>query len=174
MGSLVRQVMEAQVIQPQLDKFLKATHRSEVWDSTSGACTELLIQITPSTWSGFFIVDGVDQCSAEEVEILIKDLRRLSENRRILLFFSSRTYWKPYNDTMAILSPSMAVTTCSMEGADRESEAARYIDTEMRAWKDDLASPSEKAMIRQSLLDNWNRMFLWLALQLPIDGRAHV
>lgn len=167
-GSVVHQALESKVLQPALDAYLEITNQSEIWKSDPEAYIDLLLNITPATWKGFFVIDGMDQCTADEVDTLVRELSRLSRYRRILLFLSSRTNWKHYNNIIAVLRKAMALATLSMKEADRESEAILYIDTEMSTWDDELASREEKSAIRERLQCFWGGMFIWLALQLQM------
>lgn len=154
---------------PFLVRYLDEREKEEFTEKTrwdAEACVDLLLDITPKSWRGFFIVDGLDACPKDEIDVLFKELGRLWKSARTIhLFCSFRTSWKSVDLVKMTLKNTSVII---LEDVDRSSEVESFISSKMNEWKTIRSSltPKLETLIKKQLHLGWNGMFLWLALQV--------
>ncbi|KAF4444283.1 NACHT domain-containing protein [Fusarium austroafricanum] len=82
LGSIVTQVLDSPAMESSLASFLESTEVSANICAKLEGYFDILLKVTPSDWRGIFILDGIDECSLEEVEDISSQLQRLLSLRK--------------------------------------------------------------------------------------------
>lgn len=114
-------------------------------------------------WKVYFVIDGLEECSRGDVDIVFEEVKRLSTCRTVLFLCSSRPLWEHLREK-SILGTNY---TIEMEVANRQDEVNAYISRNLKQCRTrySLSLDSEN-LIKEQLQLGWGGMYLWLALQM--------
>lgn len=168
-ASITYQILASNSLSPHFTKNLQQDDGTIDLRVEPRACIDLLISITPEDWKGYIVLDGIDDCLRDDVDVVFEELKRLSTFRTILLLSSSRPLWKHLKRATCIIDVNSTIT---LEEADRDQEITSFISANIEKWKKFHTLPTDfEDIIREQLQLGWDGMFLWLALQM--EGISH-
>jgi hypothetical protein len=160
-GSLVRQLLVS------LDDFTDATSTDtrffDVQDMVS-----LLLSVYNKKHRVYLVLDGLDLCKKEEIEVIVGFVKDLQEEMWVLTCVSLRQ--EPHREPDAVYRKFQALQISSLP--DNNSDITSFIDTELAKCVEDgnlkLGNATLILTIRHALLEGSNGMFLWVALQIKV------
>ncbi|KAH7153576.1 hypothetical protein EDB81DRAFT_631269, partial [Dactylonectria macrodidyma] len=125
---------------------------------------DMILQVMPKNRVHFLVLDGLEECDMEEVDDVLRALRRLQKQHIVNLCFSSRPDSKLQGRVASYLHIDHVV---SMSGKAREGEITSFIEKEIgrRAGRRHFP-PELEELIKHQLIAGARGMYLWVALQL--------
>lgn len=90
-GSIAYQVLSSASMAPFLAKFLNQRGSTDIGSTDPETCVDILLEITPPAWHCYIVLDGLDQCSPRDLQLIFGEMSRLSSQRNIHLLCSSST-----------------------------------------------------------------------------------
>ena len=127
---------------------------------------ELLRRTLSPDMAAYFVLDGLDECSTQEKETVMRQLRILQDEFRLLICVSLRL--EPETTLELKLEDYRAIRTITIPEANPDLEA--FIEVELASCVESrkltLGDPTLIMEIQDALVRGSQGMFLWVALQI--------
>ncbi|KAH6669833.1 hypothetical protein B0J14DRAFT_486435 [Halenospora varia] len=144
---------------------------AEFLDETTSALDfedllSLLQRALPPNFKAYFILDGVDECSDVERQILMRQVRKLQETFALFLCVSTR---REVDNALGLrLEQFTAPSVISIpdDNPDIENFIGEELESCLQSGKLAIGDPALVLEIQNSLLEGAQGMFLWVALQI--------
>jgi hypothetical protein len=160
-GSLTRQLLVTK------DDWTDAT---EAISSSLGVheMLSLLLEFCNKQQKIYLVLDGLDLCKKEDIEVIVGFVKQLQEEMWVLTCVSLRQ--QPDREPDAVYRGFRTLQISSLP--DNNSDIASFIDAELARCVEDsnlkLGNAALILTIRDALLAGSNGMFLWVSLQIKV------
>ncbi|KAJ5161239.1 hypothetical protein N7492_006631 [Penicillium capsulatum] len=128
----------------------------------------LLKCCVPAALKGYFVIDGLDECNSVDREVVIRELRQLQEQYKILICATVRQEPKsPFVDgTEWTNLAQTAITAIPDNRQDIEAFIEAELEARIKTGRLITGSPLLILEIQDALVNGSQGMFLWVALQI--------
>lgn len=161
-GSLARQLMctvpDLSVVSESMEEARFTGDVEEV--------LKLLVRAFPASRRAYFVLDGLDECNHEEIEMVLQALQKIQQSLKILLCLSLRE--EPNGTSQSITEYLASPRIILMPDDNPDIEAFIEADLERCLCQKrlNLGDPELVLEIQDALLKGAQGMFLWAALQI--------
>ncbi|KAK3497878.1 uncharacterized protein B0T23DRAFT_309912 [Neurospora hispaniola] len=168
LGSIAHQLLQSGTVRQQWETLIQGSPDTFLGSLTVNSIVKLLQSLLPRNETFCVILDGLDECSEEDVEIVLQALQDLRQQHRISVCFSTRldASGLPTELTQEYLGTAADL---SLNNVLRDTEIEEYIRLEVQrrnARREPQMSDELVEQVTKALAVGAQGMYLWVSLHI--------
>ncbi|EGZ76346.1 hypothetical protein NEUTE2DRAFT_122994 [Neurospora tetrasperma FGSC 2509] len=168
LGSIAHQLLQSGTVRQQWETLIQGSPDTFLGSLNVNSIVKLLQSLLPRNETFCVILDGLDECSEEDVEIVLQALQDLRQQHRISVCFSTRldASGLPTELTQEYLGTAADL---SLNNVLRDTEIEEYIRLEVQrrnARREPQMSDELVEQVTKALAVGAQGMYLWVSLQI--------
>ncbi|EAA36343.2 hypothetical protein GE21DRAFT_2401 [Neurospora crassa] len=168
LGSIAHQLLQSGTVRQEWEKLIQGNPDTFLGALSVSFIVQLLQSLLPRDETFYVILDGLDECSEEDVEIVLQALQDLRQQHQISVCFSTRldASGLPTKLTQEYLGTAADL---SLNNVLRDTEIEEYIRSEVQrrnARREPQMSDKLVEQVTKALAVGAQGMYLWVSLHI--------
>ncbi|KAK1773271.1 hypothetical protein QBC45DRAFT_340281 [Copromyces sp. CBS 386.78] len=173
LGSIAHQLLQSSAARQDWEAMIQRNPSLIVGSMATSSIVQLLQSMLPQNQAFYVVLDGLQECAKQEVEVVFEALHDLRKSHQLSVCFSTTLDGLPVELTEEYLGIAHVL---SLNSSQRDDEIGRFIRTEVRkrnAVRQPPLNSNLENVVTEALTLGAQGMYLWVSLHLEAIFPSH-